>query len=68
MQVLQHGLCLSASLANSLQGPAQLLYVLGTFLPTSSNFFLNYLLFRTLVGLPLRMLVPHVGVRMFLVR
>jgi hypothetical protein len=28
--------------------------LIGTSLPTSSNFFLNYLLFRTFIGLPCR--------------
>ncbi|GFH28740.1 uncharacterized protein HaLaN_27281, partial [Haematococcus lacustris] len=42
--------------------------LLGTSLPTSSNFFISYLLFRAFVGIPARLLIPHVGVRLFLVR
>jgi hypothetical protein len=44
------------------------LALLGASLPASSNFFLSYLAFRALVAAPLRLLVPHVGVRLYLLR
>eukprot|EP00798_Chlamydomonas_sp_ICE-L_P017208 gene17208-23528_t len=50
------------------KGPSEMLELFGTFLPASSNFFLNYLLLRTLVSIPLKLVLPHPGVRMYLLR
>ncbi|KAF5828955.1 hypothetical protein DUNSADRAFT_16765 [Dunaliella salina] len=49
-------------------GPAAAVDILGTYLPASSNFFLTYLLFRTLVLVPFRMMIPHLAVRMYIFR
>ena len=50
------------------EGPTTILRLLGTYVPTSSNFFINYIMFRAFVAVPLRMLWPHIGVRMYLLR
>ncbi|GLC55507.1 hypothetical protein PLESTB_000995000 [Pleodorina starrii] len=49
-------------------GPSALMALLGSALPASSNFFLSYLAFRALVAAPLRLLIPHVGLRLYLLR
>ena len=48
--------------------PAEILQLFGTSLANSSNFFLNYVMFRALAGIPLRMLIPHIGIRLYLFR
>ncbi len=49
-------------------GPSALLTLLGRRIASSSNFFLAYLAFRALVAAPLRLVIPHVGVRLYLLR
>ncbi|GLC35608.1 hypothetical protein PLESTM_000342700 [Pleodorina starrii] len=50
------------------KGPSEIFNLIGTYVPTSSNFFINYTMFRAFVAVPLRMLWPHIGVRMYLIR
>ncbi|PNH02545.1 hypothetical protein TSOC_011463 [Tetrabaena socialis] len=50
------------------KGPSEIFNLAGQYLPTSSNFFINYTMFRALVAVPLRLLWPHIGVRMYLLR
>ncbi|KAG2443726.1 hypothetical protein HXX76_002072 [Chlamydomonas incerta] len=49
-------------------GPGEIFKLVGNYLPTSSNFFISYVMFRALVAVPLRMLWPHIGIRMYLLR
>ncbi|KAG2438979.1 hypothetical protein HYH02_010771 [Chlamydomonas schloesseri] len=49
-------------------GPGEIFKLVGNYLPTSSNFFIQYCMFRALVAVPLRMLWPHIGIRMYLLR
>ncbi|PNW73839.1 hypothetical protein CHLRE_13g574850v5 [Chlamydomonas reinhardtii] len=49
-------------------GPGEIFKLVGTYLPTSSNFFISLVMFRALVAVPLRMLWPHIGIRMYLLR
>ncbi|GLI62080.1 hypothetical protein VaNZ11_004639 [Volvox africanus] len=50
------------------KGPSEIFNLVGTYVPTSSNFFINYTMFRVFVSVPLRMLWPHIGIRMYLIR
>ncbi|GIL51096.1 hypothetical protein Vafri_7150 [Volvox africanus] len=50
------------------KGPSEIFSLVGTYVPTSSNFFINYTMFRVFVSVPLRMLWPHIGIRMYLIR
>ncbi|EFJ49655.1 hypothetical protein VOLCADRAFT_104236 [Volvox carteri f. nagariensis] len=50
------------------KGPSEIFNLVGTYVPTSSNFFINYTMFRVFVSVPVRMLWPHIGIRMYLIR
>eukprot|EP00798_Chlamydomonas_sp_ICE-L_P014457 gene14457-20469_t len=49
-------------------GPSEIFQIIGNYLPSSSNFFVNVLMFRTLVAVPLRLVIPHPGVRFYVFR
>eukprot|EP00798_Chlamydomonas_sp_ICE-L_P013783 gene13783-19691_t len=49
-------------------GPSEIFNLVGNYLPASSNFFVNVLMFRGLVAVPMRMVVPHLGVRFYVFR
>ena len=36
--------------------------------PSSSIFFINLMMFRCLVGIPMRMVIPHGGIRFYIFR
>ena len=36
--------------------------------PSSSIFFINLMMFRCLVGIPMRMVIPHPGIRFYIFR
>ncbi|KAG2500669.1 hypothetical protein HYH03_001435 [Edaphochlamys debaryana] len=50
------------------KGPGEIFSLIGSYLPTSSNYFINMVMFRAMVTVPLRMLWPHIGIRMYLLR
>ena len=41
---------------------------IGSLMPISSNFFISWIVLRTLFTTPLRLFLPHAGVRFFLLR
>lgn len=49
-------------------GPIELITILGTYLPSSSNFFLNLIMFRALVYVPMRLVIPHPAARFYILR
>ena len=49
-------------------GPIELITILGTYLPSSSNFFLNLVMFRALVYVPMRLVIPHPAARFYILR
>jgi hypothetical protein len=49
-------------------GPTELISIIGNYLPSSSNFFLNIVMFRALVFIPLKLLIPHPAARFYILR
>ncbi|GAX72909.1 hypothetical protein CEUSTIGMA_g364.t1 [Chlamydomonas eustigma] len=49
-------------------GPLEAIIIMGNYLPSSSVYFINMLCFRCLVGIPLRMIMPHPAARFYLIR
>ena len=50
------------------EGPGEVIFIIGNFVPSSSSFFLNYIMFRTLVSIPMRLLIPHPQLRFYIFR
>ena len=44
------------------------LLVMSSRSPSSSIFFINLMMFRCLVGIPMRMVIPHPGIRFYIFR
>lgn len=45
-----------------LANPGRIPYIIGTALPTSSNFFINYVIVQSLAIIPFRFMFPHMGI------
>ncbi|GAX72907.1 hypothetical protein CEUSTIGMA_g362.t1 [Chlamydomonas eustigma] len=64
---------IGATLASQLfsfrrEGVLSFFYVIGNYMPASSNFFLNVIMFRALVYVPMRMVIPHPASRFYIFR
>ncbi|KAL0050236.1 hypothetical protein WJX82_006955 [Trebouxia sp. C0006] len=57
-----------SQLAQSIKDPASIPSLVGTALPSSSNFFINYVITQGVAMIPFRIMFPHIGVLVALFR